>query len=47
MAAHHFGLSRTDLFDMTFKSVDAIFADDQQKEKIRNDLVLFSANLEE
>ncbi|CAG8943395.1 unnamed protein product [Penicillium salamii] len=46
LAAHHFGLSRGDLLDMTLKAVDAIFAGQQYQEKIRQDLADFAATWE-
>jgi adenosine deaminase len=44
LAAHHFSLSRTDLFDMIFKSAEAIFAGQYYKDRIRDHLVTFSAS---
>ncbi|CAG8285317.1 unnamed protein product [Penicillium salamii] len=46
LAAHHFGLSRGDLLDMTLRAVDAIFAGQQYQEKIRQDLATFAATWE-
>lgn len=42
LAAQHFGLKRTDLLDMCFKSVDAIFADDGHKRRIQDQLQVFA-----
>ncbi|CAI7633111.1 unnamed protein product [Penicillium bialowiezense] len=46
LAAHHFGLSRTDLLGLVHKAVDAIFAGQNQKLKIRKDLAAFVATLD-
>jgi adenosine deaminase len=46
LAAQHFGLSRTDLFNMTFKTVDSIFASQYYKDQVRDHLVAFAASSE-
>ncbi|KAJ5351364.1 hypothetical protein N7452_000338 [Penicillium brevicompactum] len=46
LAAHHFGLSRTDLLSLVHKAVDAIFAGQDQKDKVRKVLAEFVATLD-